>query len=199
MSERPKFRHTLDTVARLAERTTGYRRPFVIRSHHFDSFKDVHKGPLTIQEKTHLMKVNIARFKRPGYAVDVLGETDSSADHFEASAQKFFEQFSELPDDHPVKIVNGQRDGICNGCARGSHCATQSHLLGDIEYLNDNILGAAKKLGILDQIKIKREFMKTTDKGIQRTLAAHTTAGVVRQILDLVAKPNETIRLLYGS
>ncbi len=106
--------------------------PFRIRGHHLDQYIYLIAGSETPESTALGQKKAALRYLKHGlkdrifdfvkYAVDVIGLTPWQARHFVRNQQTVFEEFLSLLPEHPIELVEGVRDEICNGCIYGFHC-----------------------------------------------------------------------------
>ncbi|HVF69438.1 MAG TPA: hypothetical protein VNA13_02610 [Xanthomonadales bacterium] len=184
MKEDSSFRKHVSFLPEKVETLMDYRKPFVIRSHHLVNLAGASGfSPRDIVEGT-LVAVGM---EGHDYFTDVLGSTPVHVARFEASLTEFFTTFDKLPDDYPVKLVAGQKDGVCSGCAIGKHCSEKINLLGDQLFLAD-FDAVSEALGLADQVTFELEYVDTSDSGRVKTLSAFTTAGVTRSVLGVLSK-----------
>lgn len=172
--------------------------PFIIRGHHLANLLPIAVDGLLSNETAQKLVADIRRIGsyRPFYSVDVLGTTEEERDAFQANATRYFDRFRSLPADFPVRIVVGQEDGVCAGCAVGNHCARTENRNDDMDYVSEFILRSAelfvegKPTG-----QIERDGKDATalaglmhdegvdDKTVKNRLSVITTAQVVREVL----------------
>lgn len=188
MKEVSPYRKIADSAADIAEKRLGFRRPFVIRVHHLNNMARRVEGDYRSQANNIL--TGVSNMDRPGYARDVLGETVDEAAQFQNSVEGFFEKFDGLDNNHPVKIVSGQKDAICNGCAVGIHCSTGREIKGDMLYMIDYFRSVVGTENLSDRVSFVTENVKSSDSGMFKTTSAITTAGVIRKVLE--AWPNQS-------
>lgn len=115
--------------------------PFVIRAHHLTGYKLLLSSgipSLTLPSFVNVDRPKIQRLARESryaekYYKDVFGETlnEDKIENFRKNHESFHRTFLQLPDDYPVEIAEGVRDGICGGCAIGKHCGEKQQFLGD--------------------------------------------------------------------
>lgn len=184
MKEASPIRHNVDSVRKKIERRLGYRRPFVIRSHHLENLIGIHDATYsTIAQET--VDAVVGDDDR-GYIEDVRGTTPQEASRSESAITKFFRDFDNLPIDSPVKIISGKKDDICNGCAVGVHCTSKYNVEGDINVFND-FLYTSDILGMSKEIKVRSDVTYAVDSKPLKVQAAHTTARVVKAVLEVWA------------
>jgi hypothetical protein len=117
------------------------------------------------------------------YVYDVAGHTPAEEVVFREQVTRAFGTLAELPDEAPVKIVDGQKDVICRSCIHGKHCSTSPGIDNDGTYIQA-FAAVAKKQGIGDEVKPIEEEVKYDDKyRSEETTSLETTAAVVRSVL----------------
>lgn len=186
-------------------------QPFVIRGHHLDILIDIvrlYSSPedlamlyrngrederaMTVPKNKKVSKEQIVYINQEKeYAIDVIGTTKKEANLYEKKLTKVFGDFLELTNDHPVKVVIGQKDAICNTCMIGKHCLFKDQanynagesVSADGLYLNI-FRYVAKKHNLESQITISEEIATFADAEPEKVTAILTNAGVVRQVLD---------------
>ena len=157
------------------------KNPFVIRGHHLDVFIEVARGYMTPEDiasddrngreedlkmttkDASLTQEQIVYIRQErAYARDVIGKTKKEAEAYEHKSTELFHKFLQLPDEHPVRIVVGQKDEICKTCTVGDHCSLkdQGRYNGGESVSSDGLplgifLYVAKKKNLQSQIEIR--------------------------------------------
>lgn len=90
-----------------------------------------------------------------GYGRDIFGTNEAEASAARAGIRKFFGEFRDLPDEAPVRLTAGQKDGACNSCIFGRHCNSAFTTADDIDVL-DAVRRLACKRGVVDSIETGR-------------------------------------------
>jgi hypothetical protein len=184
------------------------RKPFTIRGHHLTHVANGIRGPvlfprelaqrlatslqrdLVIEQYVSALPPDLANpvmdgiIRLANYARDTIGKTEDSRLKFEHGYRKFLEEPRSLPDDHPVELVAGQPDGICNGCAVGKHCSLEKNMMDDVRHIGD-FVHRARRLGLEAEIREEVEVVKTSDSDNKwKVLRVRTTMGAVRRVLS---------------
>jgi hypothetical protein len=187
-------------------------KPFIIRGHHFEHFINVARGIspeeqaqgtvevtqndrneaiLILKNSTNKKEREKAEIHKR-YVYDVLGSTRKDSENFEKSLKKVLEDFTKLPDNHPVKLVAEQKDNICKKCPFvGNHC----DLSDNNDYVTDEIGATAtdtayvnvfKYLTKKNNIKITafEELSPFSDGESIKTESILTTAGIVKKVFN---------------
>jgi len=177
------------------------RQPFVIRSHHLVFIYPVLSNRATPEEVVAVNISNTERYRTLNlyrifprnveYADDVLGNSPEEADKFRRDFTAFLRQFSELPDDYPVKIAEGKKDKICGGCAIGAHCdqGPRSSRTKSLDYYaREAFITKAIRLGFKDDIAVIDEdttYFNGKPRKIKHIL---TTAGIAKKVILRIGK-----------
>jgi hypothetical protein len=160
------------------------QQPVVIRGHHLRTFHehvllDYDLGQLVDgQERTALTGL---AWWAGGYHQDVYGKGRDSVDATKTRLTSFYESVMELPDDAPVKVTEGIRDGICASCVIGAHCADEGVRESDITYLTAVRKGAERQ-GLLDELTELNEQVILAGK--ERTVSSVLLSmGALKKVL----------------
>lgn len=178
------------------------RPPFIIRAHHRKvlniNFNAIIKSGLSANDLVIRYSVNLEKERASGhisehrqwYINDVLGSTQEQADKFRRYETEFLEEFLQLPPDYPVKIVEDQKDKICQGCAIGEHCSNKGKkpLLNPGEYSGDEadievFRNDARELNLEDDLKVVDEIATYSNAKPRKVKSILTTAGTVKKVL----------------
>jgi len=175
------------------------RPRYVIRAHHLDivrSYLNVTlKNGLSVSHLVNRHVENLEKERASGhisehrqwYVNDILGSTQEQADRYRRYETEFLEEFLILPDDYPVKIVEDQKDKICQGCAIGEHCSKKA-LLNPGEYSGDEVYikvfrEDAKEINLEDDLKAVDEIATYSNAKPRKVESILTTAGTVKKVL----------------
>jgi hypothetical protein len=127
----------------VGEAGTAAATPIRLRGHHLDYVDDlVHgetphdiatsatnamvqmRGDITDEEaQRRLNKPYFQRRDDVEYAVDTVGVTPQHAESYSTAFKAVLTELVDSPDDASVKLVDAQRDGICEAAICGRHCA----------------------------------------------------------------------------
>jgi hypothetical protein len=156
-------------------------KPIVIRAHHLFTFDQVLRNdekwnPVEMAKRQteslgKLFSENTewARF----YAPDVLGTPENSAP-YQAGIEAVLRWWRDAPPDHPVEVVECQKDDICALCAIGNHC----QLRINPEHNLDNMRYEAMLLtALIKALSYWKEIEHTTLKEINHAIKDDT--GIV--------------------
>jgi hypothetical protein len=174
-------------------------KPFVIRGHHLEHYRT-----LLLSGSTNLV-VNMVTPERPrdgqrvsfddmiyyssvssSYTTDVVGKTDQQEDRYRLYQKNQFEEFLKLDDNSPVKLVTGQKDKICGGCAVGKHCTERYFRNDAVQYDGatlDTFYQAAEKIGLKDSLTVTEDQVEFSDEDPQKVRSLIMTAGTLKTIL----------------
>lgn len=174
------------------------REPFVIRSHHIETLADFlfFNGSATeyINKLVELQKS--VRSNDPNenmriswYINDILGSTQEQTDKFISTFKDFLETFSQLDSNHPVKIVQYQKDGMCQRCAIGEHCKIIPRHIPLLESDSDidsikYFRNLSKKNNLHRQFTTVKENAVCSDGKTRRVKSILTTAETVKKVLS---------------
>lgn len=127
------------------------------------------------------------------YAQDIFGLSLEHIQEYQNRTKRFFELILTLPDDHPVEIVEGVQDMMCNACAIGEHCKRLIHDDPRGNGKTTNTLEFDKKytekfLKALDNLNLPKPTIiygqaQFSDAEPQQARRIQTTIGTVRQVL----------------
>jgi len=162
------------------------RPPFVIRAHHILNIKYFLRREKSAIDRTREYYVGAVEQRAFGlsksYYDDVLGSTQEQADKYIKYKKEFYEEFLQLPPDYPVKIAEGQKDKICNGCAIGKHCMREKNP-SDRQYIRF-FRKATKRLGLDDNIAVIEETIIGNNAKPRKATSILTTAGTVKKVIS---------------
>lgn len=119
--------------------------PFIVRGHHTKHLFNIIGMGLGIEEIIDRVDTVGDEYRR-----DVFGDTDESEAVTRTRIRNYFEDYLELDDESMVRVVDGQKDGICNACAIGKHC-DDSGPSSDKIYIK-TIKRMARDKGLSDQV-----------------------------------------------
>ncbi len=156
--------------------------PFIIRGHHLANLRLIATGEKSPDELAQGIVEYAVRSGAwsPIDMIDLIGTTVEEREHFSDTASMYFKRFMDLPEDFPVRIVAGQEDGICSGCAVGNHCARKVNADSDIAYISRLKLLVER----LNSYGGTQRQLDSADDG-KGLPAVVTTAGVVKEVLEL--------------
>ena len=185
--------------------------PFVIRGHHLDLLIDIarqYASPedlaselrnsredersMTLTQKKKRTEEQILYVKQEReYARDIIGKTRKEANLYEQKMTEILGDFLELPNDHPVKVVIGQKDEICKTCTVGEHCLFKDQgkynagesVSADGFYVNI-FRYVAQKNNLEADLRIEEEIATFIDAEPERVMAIFTSARVVKKVLE---------------
>ena len=169
------------------------RRLFVIKAHHLDNLMKLLKGGKSVNdfEDTYFGSLDkrrasgyIPEYRQP-YFNDVLGSTQEQAEKYARYETEFYNEFLQLPSDYPVKIVEGQKDKICQGCAIGEHCSKRPTVIYDrVDKVYIRAFGKiAKKLNLEDDLTVVDEIVTYNNARPEKVKSILTTAGTVKEVI----------------
>lgn len=175
------------------------RPPFVIRAHHRKvlniNFNAIIKSGLSANDLVIRYSVNLEKERASGhiseyrqwYINDVLGSTQEQSDKFRRYETEFLEELLQLPPDYPVKIVEAQKDKICQGCAIGEHCSKNALLnqggLSEDEFYIRDFIRDANELNLEDDLTVVDEIATYSNAKPRKVKSILTTAGTVKKVL----------------
>ena len=192
----------------MAERKKRPTDPFVIRGHHLSLYSEVQNLPPSRLRPNRGIKALVYKIARedlhigmydfhplPGeeeigdinYAQDVAGNSPQEVNIFEKRLIKTFKRFKRLPGEHPVVIVEGEKDELCKCCITGKHCASLTEMIADMQNIPKFSL-AAESLGLEDAVKFSRQTVVFKDNSSTPLRKLETTAGVVKKVLDVTSQ-----------
>lgn len=173
---------------------------FKVRGHHIDYYNRLSCGVTPHKLARGLRKafndsekIDQQDSQNILYRKDIIGTNHKQARTFEYTAIDFFNEFIQLPDDHPLELIEGKRDSFCKKCPlKGNHCSykdansspfggAEDTVLADGEYL-DKFLDVAKRENI-EGITVKKELTKFSDAKPQTTRRIETTVEIFTTIL----------------
>lgn len=169
------------------------REPFVVRAHHIDLIRNFLNSERSASDfvneyvefaRGQLASQNTSRRLR-SYLRDVLGDTPEQLDIYRRNEAEFFEEFLGLSSDFPVKIVEGKKDKICEGCAIGEHCSKRSILerFSEDHIYISRFREVAKEHNFGDDLAVVDETA-TYSKGKPRKVKSIlTTAGTIKRVI----------------
>ncbi len=149
--------------------TESERIPFEIRGHHFAIYADLMQIVIKVGNDDRVSAADIksgmqlfmflrnrAQGKRIDYLKDVIGETKEEEKLYRTGFTQVLENFLNLADDYPVKILFDEKDEICRACVVGNHCLVVSDLEND-RLVAQHYLGKDfKSGGIVEAGKLKQ-------------------------------------------
>lgn len=174
--------------------------PLVIRGHHLGNLWSYYYNfywgaKRTTSEFVHQIAESVRNdYADTSYAEDVLGNTLQQADNFLSHTEAVVRRFLELPDDHPLELVEGVPDEICAGCAIGEHCRKLSlnskekdevAISGDRKWI-DWLLGLSQYLsGEISEsnILVQKELAFFSDGEPQEVRRIRTTVETIRNAM----------------
>jgi len=175
------------------------RPPFVIRAHHLATIEGLLKSGKSVddftgtycrtlergRERDRASLISLLRWGHRSYVKDVLGSMVEQADKFRRYEKEFYEEFLQLPLDYPVKIAEGQKDKICQGCAIGKHCSGRPSIIWDREdkmYIRAFRKGA-KKLNLEDDLTVVDEIATYPNAKPKKVKSILTTSGTIKEVI----------------
>lgn len=176
--------------------------PFVIRGHHLKPYailiriKTISISPeflaewsVSKLEMEHELAMkhpdSVILKKRIEHDKDILGPSLGQADKVKKHWRKVFENFLNLHEDYPVKIIEGVPDAICKGCAIGEHCRELAlekdgsyidAFLKDVDYIN------SKLRENIPQPSLTYEKATFSNAPPQNVRSIRTTSGAVKKV-----------------
>jgi len=162
--------------------------PFTIRSHHLHIINHFLRSGKSAIDYTRAYYPRAV--KQTHDYDDFFGSTQEQADKFIRYFNEFLEEFLQLPSDYPVKIVDSQKDKLCNGCAIGKHCSERSMFswLGDEDEIAIRVfIKTAKKLS-LEDTTVVNEIATYSNAKPRSVKSILTTAGTVKKIIQPMSR-----------
>lgn len=170
--------------------------PFVIRGHHLNRIMDLFH--MSAPSAANQLVSSLSKSKDPylsaSYVYDVIGRTDEEHEQYEKQVSSVFSEFVNLTrtaPDHPVKLVVGQKDGICKSCIGGDHCTLANDYYGNAQFdmerdtsFLDTFEIIASSLG--DEVGIQEETVTYGDNREYKVKSLTTTVGSVVDALVVV-------------
>jgi hypothetical protein len=158
------------------------RKPFIIRGHHLNGLLQIHQGMPAIDEAISSRKVSVDRGD-----TDYVGTTVDEANKYEKELYNVLIEFAELPDSAPVKLVDNQKDGMCNACIHGEHCTVklEDPVLDRLDGLYlESFRKSAMERGIEDRVTPIVETAEYTNAPPEQVTSYLTDVGTVRRVFD---------------
>ena len=157
-------------------------KPYKIRAHHLQQVRDaLQRDQLTdadvarditdfngnsYDRKNFLRRVREEPDTIDRRARETVGVSLETIEYFEEGTKSFINKVRKLPDDHPVELISGQPDAICNSCALREtpdiHCREVETAEYDSEIL-EGFERYARKLGLGDQVEGMTEDVYPND------------------------------------
>lgn len=151
-----------------------------IRAHHLPFVPYAVAGPPLNELVENIIRgINLGDIYRAG---DMLGGTKNQEDRFREYATDFFSRLSQLSPDHPVEIVIGELDRICQGCAHGEHCKRRENLDLDRKFATA-FVEKAVQLGLSKKISIEKYEVQSGTEAVtvNKVLTTARTVIVITQ------------------
>lgn len=170
-------------------------RPFLIRAHHTRVLHSVLRGT-SVDDQIELTYLSANQRKRfpnskhvtHSYFTDVYGENNASHKQVKSAESNFYSEFLELEPGEQVKLVIGQKDGICDSCAIGAHCELPSarpRLFrgGDDLSMLRAFTRTARTLKLSDELAQTTDVLSYANGSTQEVPAIVTNAQAARDII----------------
>ena len=163
--------------------------PFVIRGHHLDLLIDIARQYASPEDLASELR-NSREDERSMTLPQKKKRTEEQILYVKQE-REYAGDFLELPNDHPVKVVIGQKDEICKTCTVGEHCLFKDQgkynagesVSADGFYVNI-FSYVAQKNNLEADLRIEEEIATFIDAEPERVMAIFTSARVVKKVLE---------------